>query len=203
VKMKIGRNARADPERVRAAREAIGQDAELFVDANGAYTRKQALAQAKQFSKCGVTWFEEPVSSADLNGLRFIRERAPAKIEIAAGEYGYDLDYFERMLGAGAVDVLQADATRCGGFTGFMEAATLCQAHHTPLSAHCAPALHLHIGCAAPSFRHAEYFHDHARIEEIFFDCVPKPSDGMLTPDLSQLGMGLELKRSDIEKFRI
>jgi L-alanine-DL-glutamate epimerase-like enolase superfamily enzyme len=203
VKMKIGRDPGADAERVRAAREAIGRDPDLFVDANGAYNRKQALVQAKQFSECGVTWFEEPVSSGDLEGLRFIRERAPAGMEIAAGEYGYELSYFEAMLASGAADVLQADATRCGGLTGFMEAAMLCQAHHIPLSAHCAPALHLHIGCAAPSFRHAEYFHDHARIEEMFFDHMPKPSDGTLTPDLSQPGMGLELKRSDIEKFRI
>jgi L-alanine-DL-glutamate epimerase-like enolase superfamily enzyme len=203
VKLKIGRDASADIERVRAAREAIGQCAELFVDANGAYTRKQALAQAEAFSHFGVTWFEEPVASDDLEGLRFIREHAPAGINIAAGEYGYDLNYFERMLAAGAVDVLQADATRCGGFTGFMQAATLSEAHHIPLSAHCAPALHLNVGCAAPAMRHAEYFHDHIRIEEMFFDNLPKPSDGALTPDLSQPGMGLELKRSDIEKFRV
>ena len=166
VKMKIGRDAEVDLARVAAAREAIGNDVDLFVDANGAYSRKEALSQAVEFSEFGVTWFEEPVSSDDLEGLRFIRDRAPAEMEIAAGEYGYNLDYFRRMLEARAVDVLQADATRCGGFTGFLEAATLCDAHHVPLSAHCAPALHLHVGCAASCFRHAEYFFDHVRIEQ-------------------------------------
>ena len=72
------------------------------------------------FAELGVTWFEEPVSSDDLDGLRLLRDRAPAGMDIAAGEYGYDLFYFRRMLEAGAVDVLQADATRCGGITGFL-----------------------------------------------------------------------------------
>src|SRR5512146_2310880 len=169
VKMKIGRHAGRDVERVRAAREAIG-DAALFVDANGAYTRKQALAQAERFTAFDVTWFEEPVSSDDLEGLRLLRDRAPAGMDIAAGEYGYDLFYFRRMLAAGAVDVLQADATRCGGITGFMAAAALARAYHLSLSAHCAPSLHAHLGCALPEVRHVEYFFDHVRIEHMLFE---------------------------------
>ena len=203
VKMKIGRDARADPERVAAAREAIGDDAELFVDANGAYSRKQALELAYVFSEFDVSWFEEPVSSDDLDGLRVLRDDGPPGMDIAAGEYGYDITYFERMLGAGAVDVLQADATRCGGYTGFFQAAALCEAHHLPLSSHCAPALHLPIGCAARPFRHAEYFHDHARIEEMLFESVPAPNDGALRPDLSRPGNGLTLKRKDADKFAL
>ncbi len=203
VKMKIGRNAKADPRRVAAARQAIGDEAELFVDANGGYSRKQALSQSYSFSQFGVSWFEEPVSSDDLEGLRLLRDGAPTGIDIAAGEYGYDATYFERMLRAGAVDVLQADATRCGGVTGFLQAATLCEAHHLPLSAHCAPALHLHVGCATGPFRHAEYFHDHVRIERMFFEGNPEPIEGNLQPDLSRPGMGLELKRSDVEQYRV
>src|SRR5438270_1990163 len=194
VKMKIGRDQTADLERLRAVREAIGQNVELFVDANGAYSRDLALGQAEKFSKFDVTWFEEPVSSDDLEGLRFLRDRAPARMKIAAGEYGYDLVYFKRMLEAGAVDVLQADATRCAGFTGFLQAGALCEAHQIPLSAHCAPALHVHIGCAAKPMIHAEYFHDHVRIEKIFFDGNPEPIGGALRVDLGRAGMGLELK---------
>jgi L-alanine-DL-glutamate epimerase-like enolase superfamily enzyme len=201
VKMKIGRDARADIERVHAAREAIGKGVYLFVDANAAYTREQALKQAKKFSEFSVTWFEEPVSSDDLEGLRLLRDCAPPGMNIAAGEYGYDLVYFRRMLDAGAVDVLQADATRCAGFTGFLQAAKLCEARHVPLSSHCAPALHLHIGCAAAPMVHAEYFHDHARIEKIFLEGNVEPDNGALKPDLSRLGMGLELKRTDVTKY--
>jgi len=201
VKMKIGREADADPHRVQVARQAIGPKTELFVDANGAYSRKQALALAEVFTESDVSWLEEPVSSDDLEGLRLIRDRAPAGMDIAAGEYGYDSWYFRRMLEAGAVDVLQADATRCGGFTGFLQAAALCQAHHLPLSAHTAPALHMHVGCSAIPVRHLEYFHDHARIERMLFDGVPEPVNGMLQPDRSRLGIGMEFKAADAKRF--
>ena len=203
VKMKVGTHPGDDAARVRAAREAIGPAAELFVDANGAYSRKQALAQAERFAELGVTWFEEPVSSDDLEGLRLLRDRAPAGMEIAAGEYGYDLPYFRRMLEAGAVDVLQADATRCAGITGFLRVAALCEARSLPLSAHCGPSIHAHPCCAVPNFRHLEYFHDHDRIEHLLFDGALTPTGGALRPDLSRPGMGLEFKRKDAARFAV
>jgi len=201
VKMKIGRHPDDDGKRIKAAREAIGRDGELFVDANGAYSRKQALRIAEQFQSHGVSWFEEPVSSDDLEGLRLVRDRAPAAMEIAAGEYGYDLAYFRRMLDAGAVDVLQADASRCGGITGFLKVASLCEARSIPLSAHTAPSLHLSLGCAVAPLRHLEYFHDHVRIEKMLFDGVSEPIDGLLYPDLTRPGLGLELRRADAEHY--
>jgi L-alanine-DL-glutamate epimerase-like enolase superfamily enzyme len=201
VKMKVGRDAAADRGRVQAAREAIGAGVELFVDANGAYSRKQALAAAEAFAASGVSWFEEPVSSDDLPGLRLVRDRAPAGMEIAAGEYGYDLPYFRRMLAAGAVDVLQADATRCAGVTGFLGAAALCEAEGIALSAHTAPALHLHLGCALRPVRHVEYFHDHVRIERLLFDGAVAPVRGVLEPDHDRPGLGLELRRADAARF--
>ncbi len=201
VKMKIGRDAPQDVERVAAARAAIGPGIELFVDANGAYTRKQALAQAETFANSRVTWFEEPVSSDDLKGLRLLRDRAPAGMNIAAGEYGYDLPYFRRMLDAGAVDVLQADATRCAGFTGFIATAALCDARSMPLSAHTAPSLHAHVCCALAPVRHVEYFHDHARIERMLFDGALTPEGGALRPDRSRPGMGMAFKRADAARY--
>lgn len=201
VKMKIGRDALADLERVQLARQVIGAETELFVDANGAYSRKQAVAQAEKFVDSNVTWFEEPVSSDDLVGLRLLRDRGPAGMDIAAGEYGYDAGYFHRMLSAGAVDVLQADATRCGGITGFLQVAALCEAFHLPLSAHTAPALHMHVCCAALPLRHLEYFHDHVRIENMVFEGVSRPIHGELRPDLSRPGLGIELKKADAERF--
>jgi L-alanine-DL-glutamate epimerase-like enolase superfamily enzyme len=201
VKMKIGRDAKRDLERVRVARNAIGAKTELYVDANGAYTRKQALVQAEKFAGFNVLWFEEPVSSDDLEGLRLLRDRAPALMEIAAGEYGYDIFYFRNMLSAGAVDVQQADITRCGGVTAFLQVAALCQAHNIPLSGHTAPALHAHVACAVTPFKNLEYFHDHVRIERMFFDGLPQLVNGALRPNLSRPGFGLEFKRRDAEKF--
>jgi L-alanine-DL-glutamate epimerase-like enolase superfamily enzyme len=203
VKMKVGREPAADPERVRAARAAIGPDVALFVDANGAFTPQPALALAARLAERDVTWFEEPVSSDDLDGLRMVRERAPAGMEVAAGEYGYDLVYFHQMLDAGAVDVLQADATRCGGITELIRVSALCEARSLRMSTHTAPALHLHACCALPSVVHAEWFHDHARIENMLFDGVRQPRDGLLAPDLSRPGLGIELRRADAERYAV
>jgi L-alanine-DL-glutamate epimerase-like enolase superfamily enzyme len=201
VKMKVGRDAAQDAQRVRAAREEIGSTAELFVDANGAYTRKQALAQTNRFAESAVTWFEEPVASDDLEGLRLLRDRGPAGMAMTAGEYGYDLPYFRRMLDAGAVDILQADATRCGGITGFVRVAALCEAAGIPLSAHTAPSLHGHVCCALAPVIHVEYFFDHARIEDMLFDGALTPRRGALEPDRARLGFGLELKRTEAARY--
>ncbi|HEY2023317.1 enolase C-terminal domain-like protein [Paraburkholderia sp.] len=202
VKMKIGSEPQKDPARVEAAREAIG-DAGLFVDANGALTVQQALDYAQRFAQHQVSWFEEPVSSDDEAGLRCVREQAPAGMDIAAGEYGYTLDDFRRLLAARSVDVLQADASRCGGVTGFLRAAALCDAHHVPLSAHCAPALHLHVACAAPRLRHLEWFHDHVRIEGMLFDGAPRARDGVIAPDLTRPGCGLEFRHRDAARYLV
>jgi L-alanine-DL-glutamate epimerase-like enolase superfamily enzyme len=202
VKMKIGTHPEQDLHRVATAKAAIGERT-LFVDANGAYTAKQALAFADMFAEQRVGWFEEPVSSDDLEGLQILRSGAPACMEIAAGEYGYDIDYFRRMLNAGAVDVIQADVTRCGGVTGWLQVAALSAAHHIDLSGHCAPSYHLHAACAAPRFRHLEWFHDHVRIEQMLFDGAPRLKNGEIAPDLARPGLGLEFKEKDAHKFAV
>lgn len=202
VKMKVGREPGRDPQRVGVAKRAIGETT-LFVDANGAYSEKQALALSKMFAAHDVGWFEEPVSSDDLEGLQRMRMRAPATMEIAAGEYGYTVDYYRRMLNAGAVDVVQADITRCGGVTAFLQVAAIAHAHQIDLSGHCAPSLHLQAACAAPRFRHLEWFHDHVRIEHMLFDGAPTPAAGEIAPDLSRPGLGLEFRHEDAERFAL
>ncbi len=203
VKMKIGADPGADIARVRVARDAIGEQTRLFVDANGAYDAREALRFAEEFVRYDVSWFEEPVSSDHLADLRRIRDRAPSGMDVAAGEYGYDSFYFRRMLEAKAVDVLQLDATRCKGFTRFLEGAAIAASFGCPISAHCAPSLHMHVGCAVEGFRHVEYFHDHARIEQMLFDGFIAPVDGQLTPDRSRPGLGLTFKRKDAKRFLV
>jgi L-alanine-DL-glutamate epimerase-like enolase superfamily enzyme len=203
VKMKIGSNPRKDPDRVAAVRAAISETAGLFVDANGALDRKQAIALAQRVAAYDVTWFEEPVSSDDLAGLQLVRRAVPAPMEISAGEYGYDLDYFRRILEAQAVDVLQADVTRCCGITGWLQAETLAEANHIDLSGHCAPTMSLHPACAVRRLCHLEWFHDHIRIEHMLFDSAPQPREGVIWPDLSRPGMGIELKRQDADSYKV
>jgi L-alanine-DL-glutamate epimerase-like enolase superfamily enzyme len=204
VKMKVGSNPGEDPRRVRVARAAVGPYTQLFVDANGAYTRKQALELAHVFrEQAQVCWFEEPVCSDDLAGLRLLRDRVPNGVDVAAGEYGYDAVYFRRMLEADAVDVLQADMTRCAGVTGLLAVDALCDAFGLPLSLHCGPSIHLHPALALGRLAHLEYFHDHVRIEQLLFDGAPSPKAGALWPDLERPGNGLELKASDAARYAV
>jgi len=193
VKMKLGRKPEDDPARLDAARAAIGDATELYVDANGAFDRDEAVEWANRYAKeWGVTWFEEPVSSADAEGLRYVRERAP--LDVAAGEYAYVPADFENLLRANAVSCLQVDVTRCGGYSGFLRAAGLAEQFGLEISAHCAPQASAHVCCAVPHFRHIEYFHDHIRVEHELFDGVLEPQNGALRPDRSRVGHGLELK---------
>jgi L-alanine-DL-glutamate epimerase-like enolase superfamily enzyme len=189
VKMKVGRDPEHDEHRLGVAREAIGDDVELMVDANGAYDRAQARRWRDTFAERGVTWLEEPVSSDDAEGLRELRG---GPVAIAAGEYGWRPEDFPAL--AGAVDVLQADVTRCQGITGLMAVGGLCEANGLPLSAHCAPAISCNAFAALPATRHLEYFHDHVRVEHMVFDGVPEPDGGLLRPDPDRPGHGLELK---------
>ena len=204
VKIKIaesgGSRVDRDLARMRLARDAIG-DAELYVDANGGYTAGQAVRVAAAAADLDLRWFEEPVSSDDLAGLRYVRDRVAP--DVAAGEYGFDLVYFERMCRAGAVDCLQVDVTRCGGITELLRVAAVAAGHGLQLSGHCAPQLHAPVLAAVPNLRHLEWFADHVRIESMFFDGTLDPAGGLLRPAAGRPGNGLELRAADAEPYRV
>ncbi len=203
VKIKIGEswgtNEQRDLARVQLAREVIGPDAELYVDANGGYRTGQAVRVAHRLADFGVTWFEEPVSSQDPDGLAAVRRQVLP--DVAAGEYSWTLADSARLIDAGAVDCLQLDVTRCGGVTGFLRAAALAAAHNLQVSGHCAPNLHAHVAAAIPNLRHLEYFHDHQRIEGMLFDGALDPDGGFLRPDPDQSGHGMRLRAHDAERY--
>lgn len=200
VKMKVGRVPDEDPGRVCAVREAIGDGVELLVDANGAYTRKQALYWAGRFAEDGITYLEEPVSSEDREGLRLLRDHGPGGLAIAAGEYEWTLHGLFDL--SGCVDIMQADVTRCAGITNLLRVDGICKGRQIPFSAHCAPAISAHACCAMETLLHLEYFHDHVRVENMLFDGVLQPEEGgLLRPDPSRPGLGLELKQSEAEKY--
>jgi L-alanine-DL-glutamate epimerase-like enolase superfamily enzyme len=174
-----------------------------MVDGNGAYTPQEALLWASRFRAQGVSYFEEPVSSDDLDGLAEVRAGAPPGLAVAAGEYGWNLPYFQRMLDAGAVHILQADVTRCGGITNLLRVDGLCRARCLPFSAHCAPAISAHACCAMESLVHLEYFFDHYRIEGMLFAGTLEPSQGVLTPDRGRPGLGLQLREDVAERYEV
>jgi L-alanine-DL-glutamate epimerase-like enolase superfamily enzyme len=186
--------------RAELAREVIGPHTELYVDANGGYSTGQAVRVADELSAIGVSWFEEPVSSQDLAGLATVRRKV--RPDVAAGEYSWSLADSARLIDAGAVDCLQLDVTRCGGISEFLRGAAIAAAHQLQVSGHCAPNLHAHVGAAVPNLRHVEYFHDHQRIERLFFDGALDPAGGFMRPDLERPGHGLALRRIDTERYR-
>lgn len=202
VKMKVGRGIDDDATRAVAARKAIGDAVDLYADANGAYWPREATVCAAAMADAGVTWFEEPVTSDDRDGLRFVREHSPPPIRIAAGEYAATADDFRLLASDGCIDVLQADATRCGGPDGFLLAAHLAEAFHLPLSAHTAPSLHTTLCCAVPSACNVEWFADHVRAEALLFDGAVKAEGGRLRPNDAP-GLGMELRRPDVERFEV
>jgi len=205
VKIKIGESRGSevsrDLDRVRQVCTLVPPETEVFVDANGGYSRKQAIRVGRYLDELGVTWFEEPVSSDDLAGLRLVRDALDC--DVTAGEYGSDLTYFERMLGAGAVDCLQADVTRTAGITEWQRIAALAQAAGVELSAHCAPTLHLHVASVGGGLRHVEWFADHVRLEALMFDPGPRVRDGVMRPDTGRPGLGIELRTSDADTYRV
>jgi L-alanine-DL-glutamate epimerase-like enolase superfamily enzyme len=205
VKIKIGESWGTDPardlQRMTQAREVVGPDVELFVDANGGYDRKQAIRVIRAAADCDIRWLEEPVSSDDLDGLREVRDAVAP--DVTAGEYGYDLTYFRRMCAAGAVDCLQADVSRCGGITEWLRVAAVAAAHHLEISGHCAPHLHAHAAAATPNVRHLEWFHDHVRIEQMFFDGALDPTGGALRPHPTEPGNGLCLRREVASRYQV
>jgi L-alanine-DL-glutamate epimerase-like enolase superfamily enzyme len=205
VKIKVGESwgtcADRDLGRVRFARSLVGDMVEVFVDANGGYTRGQAARMGRAYDDLGVTWLEEPVSSDDLSGLAQLRQRLAS--DVTAGEYAYDLAYVNRMCGAGAVDCMQLDVTRIGGVTEWRRAAAAAAGYGLEVSGHCAPALHAHVAASVANLRHVEYFHDHARLEPMLFDGVPPVRGGAMHLALDAPGNGLRLKRADAERYRV
>jgi L-alanine-DL-glutamate epimerase-like enolase superfamily enzyme len=199
VKIKIGENRggnlERDVHRVALARRTIGSTVSLMVDANGGYQTKQAVALADEVERHRVSWFEEPVSSDRLADLALLRGVLAA--EVAAGEYGTTPEYFRAMLGAGAVDCLQIDASRCGGYTGMLAAASVADAYGIQVSSHCAPHLHAPVCAAIPNLRHAEWFADHVTVDALAFDGLMRPSGGGLPVSDTEPGHGITLKAAN------
>jgi L-alanine-DL-glutamate epimerase-like enolase superfamily enzyme len=203
VKIKIGESwgtcVPRDIERMSQVRDLIGPDVELFVDANGGYTAKQAIRVMRAVADLDIRWFEEPVSSDHLAGLAEVRAAVTA--DVAAGEYGFDLFTLKRLCESGAVDVLQADVTRCGGITEWLRVAAVAASFGLQVSGHCAPNLHVAVAAAVPNLRHLEWFWDHDRIERRFFDGALIPAGGSVRLS-DAVGNGFTFKEADAEQFR-
>jgi L-alanine-DL-glutamate epimerase-like enolase superfamily enzyme len=200
VKIKIaeawGHRVERDLARVTQVRGQVGDDVTLMVDANGGYARGQARRVGAALDELGVAWFEEPVSSDDVDGLAAVRDCV--RCDVAAGEYAADSYDIERL--CPVVDCLQLDATRCGGYTGFLRGAAIAAGHNLEVSAHCAPALHAPVAAATPNLRQVEWFADHVALEPLLVDGAPVLEAGAMLPNRTP-GHGLRL-RPDGDRWR-
>jgi L-alanine-DL-glutamate epimerase-like enolase superfamily enzyme len=193
MKIKIGESWGSridrDLDRIRELRGLAGPGTELMVDANGGYTLGQARRVGAALDDLGITWFEEPVSSDDIAGLGALR--SALRCDVTAGEYAADLYDMRALLPV--VDCLQLDATRCGGYTGWLRGAALAQSSNRQVSAHCAPSLHAPVAAAIPNLRHVEWFADHARLEPLLVTGTPEARGGALHIDPGRPGHGMTI----------
>ncbi len=198
VKMKVGKDfgmdERGDMARLEAVRKAVGDDVEIYIDANNGYYAKQAIRMSKQFEDYGAAWFEEPVLADDIQGLAAI-SRATT-IPVATGEHEYTKYGFKDLISQGGADIVQPDIGRVGGVTEWMKVAHLADAFNLPVAPHAYGVLHLHCAMATPNIKAVEITGPEMERWPVLFEDVPPVIDGQWKPFADRPGLGLA-PRSD------
>lgn len=163
VKMRVGAmdgHVRRSAERVRAARDALGWEVDLMIDAHGSLTRAEARRLCRLVEDCDLRWFEEPVTADDRQGMAVVRREST--VPIAAGESEYTRFDFRALVDADAVDVVQPDLAICGGLTEGRRVDALAATYHLELAPHMwagalAVAAGLHLAAASSNSRIVEF----------------------------------------------
>lgn len=203
VKIKVGveggRNPSEDLRRVKAVREAIGPGVKLMLDANNIWTSGTAVRFANQVKEYDILFFEEPVPADDMPGLA--RFRRGTDVPLATGEHEYTRFGVRDLVVAGAVDVLQVDATKCGGYTETLRMNAIAQAWNITFAPHAMEHMHMHLLAAAPNGAFLERLLMFEPVVEKTFVNPPAPVNGMLRlPDGP--GLGLEYKLDEIREMQ-
>ena len=203
VKMKIGGvPINEDVERVRVAREAVGPDVKLLVDANNAYRYYEAIEIARKIEKYDIFWFEEPVEPDDYRGHAMIMQAT--SIPVATGENEYTRYGFRDLIEHNAVAIVNADAQVLGGVTEFMKVAALTQAYDLPIAPHGKQDVHVHLVAAIPNGLIVEYYAGHTdpMWNRMFQETLTLTDDGFLMPP-DRPGLGVELNREALAQYRV
>jgi L-alanine-DL-glutamate epimerase-like enolase superfamily enzyme len=205
TKMKVardfGRAEKEDVARLAAVRKALGDDVEIYVDANNGYYAKQAIRMAGAFEDHAVGWFEEPVLADDIPGLAAIAKAI--SIPVATGEHEYTKYGFRDLITAGAADIVQADVGRVGGVTEWMKIAHLAAAFNLPMAPHAYALLHLHPAMATPNLMVVEMLDIELSPMTKWLIDPPRPEGGWWKPDPDRPGNGLELDPRAVKKYAI
>jgi len=211
IKVKIGRppqlgGMRADVASVRAVREAVGPDVELMLDANGAYDAATAIRVARQLEPLDIAWLEEPVPPDDVSGYALLRRRTA--IPLACGESEFGVFGFRDLIERRAVDILQPEIARVGGFVGARRVAALAHAYnlriapHTGFSGGVAHLAALHLAAALPNVSTYEYFYAPNALRDLFVEPFPAPHRGTVALPTAP-GLGLELDWDRIRRYEV
>ena len=157
VKMKVGRRDwREDIERVKAVRNAIGNNVDLMVDANNGWSVATAIRMVKRFERFDVNWLEEPVIAEDYDG--YAQVKAATEVPIAGGESEYTKWGFKELFTRQCIDIVQADVGRVGGITEYMKVGAMAEAFNLPMCPHGAGVVSAHCVAAAPNGVIVEFF---------------------------------------------
>jgi L-alanine-DL-glutamate epimerase-like enolase superfamily enzyme len=205
VKMKVakdfGRSEREDIQRLAAVRKAVGDDVEIYVDANNGYYAKQAIGMARHLSEYDVKWFEEPVLADDISGLAAVARAID--IPVATGEHEYTRYGFKSLIAEGGADIVQPDVGRVGGVSEWMKVAHLAQAFNLPIAPHAVQLVHLHLACCIPNLKVVEYLGTVEEGDRIWYTEFPQQQDGYWSPYADRPGLGLELSPDAVRRFAI
>jgi L-alanine-DL-glutamate epimerase-like enolase superfamily enzyme len=205
VKMKVakdfGHAEREDVRRLAAVRKAVGDDVEIYVDANNGYYAKQAIAMARRLAEYDVKWFEEPVLADDIAGLAAIARAID--IPVATGEHEYTRYGFKELIAQGGADIVQPDVGRVGGVSEWLKVAHLAQAFNLPVAPHAVQLVHLHLACCTPNLKVVEYLGVSEESDRVWYTEFPEPRDGYWSPYPDRPGLGLELDPDAVLKFSV
>ena len=207
VKMKVGMNfgqeEREDIKRLAAVRKAVGDDIEIYVDANMGYNVKQAIRMTRIFEEYNVGWLEEPVLADNIEGLAEVTRASD--IPIATGENEYTRHGFKELIAKRGADIIQPDVARVGGVTEWMKVAALADSFGLQIAPHGIPEVHLHLCMAIANLKVVEYFDGGWGSVGManFFTEIPLPVNGMWTPFPDKPGLGFELDPDAVVKYRI
>jgi len=195
IKMRVGNeNPEEDLARVRAVREAIGDDADLMVDAAQSWTPDSAIQMGRRLEEFNIFWLEEPVLSSDVGGLAKVS--ATLDVPIAAGHTAFGKEGVKNLVAENAVDVLTPDLQHIGGITEWMKMAAIAEAWGVPIAAHHFPHIHLHLMAAIPNGLLIE----HVPWWDVLFIDPPKVEQGFLEAT-DRPGLGLEVNHAALERY--
>ncbi|MDR2392026.1 MAG: mandelate racemase/muconate lactonizing enzyme family protein [Planctomycetota bacterium] len=195
IKIKVGveggRNPNEDLRRVRAVRDAVGPGVGIMLDANNAWTAATAVRFANRVKELDIMFLEEPVFADDIPGLA--RYKAGTDLPLATGEHEYTRYGVRDLIVAGAVDILQVDIARCGGFTEMLRIAAMSQAWNLSLAPHGMEHMHMHLLAAVPNGLFLERLFMFEEVADSVFSNPPVPVNGALTlPETPGHGMVLK-----------